>query len=49
MASSLAKSPWVFSTVRVIYHLTERGRELNEALGALGRWAERWMVPELSS
>jgi DNA-binding HxlR family transcriptional regulator len=30
------------SPVRVIYTLTERGCELNEALSALGRWAERW-------
>jgi DNA-binding HxlR family transcriptional regulator len=32
------------SPVRVIYSLTERGCELNEALGALGRWAERWIA-----
>ncbi|HLX25854.1 MAG TPA: helix-turn-helix domain-containing protein [Candidatus Cybelea sp.] len=31
------------SPVRVIYDLTERGRELEEPLGAIGRWAERWM------
>jgi DNA-binding HxlR family transcriptional regulator len=28
--------------VRVQYALTERGRELREALDALGRWAEKW-------
>ena len=27
----------------VSYSLTQRGRELQEALDALGRWAERWM------
>jgi DNA-binding HxlR family transcriptional regulator len=46
----IAREVVVGSTVRVIYQLTERGRELNESLGALGRWAERWMSPpELSS
>jgi DNA-binding HxlR family transcriptional regulator len=34
------------SPVRVTYSLSERGSELNEALGALGRWAERWIAPE---
>jgi DNA-binding HxlR family transcriptional regulator len=29
--------------VRVAYELTERGRELQEALAALARWAERWI------
>lgn len=32
------------SPVRVVYSLTERGSELNEALNALGRWAERWIA-----
>jgi DNA-binding HxlR family transcriptional regulator len=31
------------SPVRVYYELTPRGRELQEALDALGRWAERWI------
>jgi len=34
------------SPVRVVYSLTARGCELSEALGALGRWAERWIVAE---
>ena len=34
------------SPVRVVYSLTQRGCELNEALGALGRWAERWIALE---
>jgi DNA-binding HxlR family transcriptional regulator len=29
--------------VRVYYELTECGRQLEEPLDALGRWAERWM------
>lgn len=29
--------------IRVLYQLTQRGRELQEALDALGRWAERWI------
>ncbi|HKE37964.1 MAG TPA: helix-turn-helix domain-containing protein [Candidatus Baltobacteraceae bacterium] len=29
--------------IRVLYQLTGRGRELQEALDALGRWAERWI------
>lgn len=32
------------SPVRVVYELTQRGRELQEPLDALGRWAERWMA-----
>jgi DNA-binding HxlR family transcriptional regulator len=28
--------------VRVEYELTEKGRALEPALGAVGRWAERW-------
>jgi DNA-binding HxlR family transcriptional regulator len=31
------------SPVRVIYELTQRGRELQEALDSLGHWAERWI------
>jgi DNA-binding HxlR family transcriptional regulator len=31
------------SPVRVYYELTECGRQLEEPLDALGRWAERWM------
>jgi DNA-binding HxlR family transcriptional regulator len=33
------------SPVRVVYHLTTRGRQLEEPLDALGRWAERWIDP----
>lgn len=29
--------------VRVLYELTPRGRELQEALDAVARWAERWI------
>lgn len=29
--------------IRVLYQLTNRGRELQEALDALARWAERWI------
>jgi DNA-binding HxlR family transcriptional regulator len=31
------------SPVRVRYQLTECGRDLQESLDALGRWAERWI------
>jgi DNA-binding HxlR family transcriptional regulator len=31
------------SPVRVEYELTERGRELDPALGELKRWADRWL------
>ena len=31
------------SPVRVLYTLTCAGHELQEALDALGRWAERWL------
>lgn len=34
------------SPVRVSYALTCRGRELREALDALGQWAERWIGAE---
>ena len=29
--------------VRVEYELTEKGRALEHALGAVGKWAERWV------
>jgi DNA-binding HxlR family transcriptional regulator len=31
------------SPVRVSYELTERGRDLEATLDALGAWAERWL------
>lgn len=31
--------------VGVEYALTEAGRDLQESLGALGRWAHRWLDP----
>jgi DNA-binding HxlR family transcriptional regulator len=34
--------------IRVLYQLTPRGRELEEALDALGRWAERWIDCDVS-
>ena len=30
--------------VRVEYELTEKGRALEHALSAVGRWAERWVT-----
>jgi len=32
--------------VRVEYELTEKGRALEHALAAVGRWAERWVTDE---
>ena len=32
--------------VRVEYELTEKGRALEQALCAVGRWAERWVTDE---
>lgn len=33
--------------VRIEYRLTEKGRELNGVIDALGQWAERWVeVPQ---
>ena len=29
--------------VRVEYELTDKGRALDQALGAVGKWAERWV------
>lgn len=34
--------------IRVLYQLTQRGRELQGALDALARWAERWIESDLS-
>ena len=31
--------------VRVEYHLTDAGRELDDAVRALGQWAEKWVKP----
>ncbi len=33
--------------VRVEYELTEKGRALEQALGAVGKWAERWVIDPL--
>ncbi|MHB8147691.1 MAG: winged helix-turn-helix transcriptional regulator [Vulcanimicrobiaceae bacterium] len=33
------------SPIRVTYSLTCSGHELQEALDAIGRWAERWIAP----
>ena len=30
--------------VRVEYELTEKGRALEHALGAVGKWAEKWVT-----
>ena len=32
--------------VRVEYELTDKGRALEQALGAVGKWAERYLEPE---
>jgi DNA-binding HxlR family transcriptional regulator len=32
--------------VRVEYHLTERGRALEQVVAALQRWADEWVAPE---
>ena len=37
------------SPVKVVYELTCAGRELQEPLDALGRWAERWIQPDSKS
>ncbi len=31
--------------VRVEYELTEKGKDLHAALGAISRWAEEWIAP----
>ena len=31
--------------VRVEYELTKKGRDLDDALTAIGRWAETWIAP----
>lgn len=33
----------------VEYELTEAGRDLREAMDAIGRWAHRWLEPRASS
>jgi DNA-binding HxlR family transcriptional regulator len=35
--------------VRVEYELTEKGRALEHALAAVGRWAERWVTEPRST
>jgi DNA-binding HxlR family transcriptional regulator len=35
--------------IRVVYELTESGRDLGPALDEIARWAERWIaVPQTS-
>lgn len=31
--------------IKVEYELTEKGRELQKSLEAIGHWAERWIAP----
>ena len=45
----ITRSVQAGSPVRVVYELTCSGHELQEALDALGRWAERWIAPEDAS
>jgi DNA-binding HxlR family transcriptional regulator len=33
------------SPVKIVYGLTERGRDLTKVLDELGTWAERWATP----
>ena len=33
------------SPVRIVYELSERGRDLEPALHAIEQWAERWIEP----
>lgn len=35
--------------VRVEYHLTDKGRDLEAAVAALSQWADRWIPAELNS
>jgi DNA-binding HxlR family transcriptional regulator len=37
------------SPVRVEYELTDKGRALENAIEAIGRWAERWIAPPQAS
>jgi DNA-binding HxlR family transcriptional regulator len=34
------------SPVKVVYQLTCAGAELREPMDALGKWAERWILPQ---
>jgi DNA-binding HxlR family transcriptional regulator len=40
----VARSVIPETPVRVEYELTEKGRALEQALGAVGKWAERWVT-----
>jgi DNA-binding HxlR family transcriptional regulator len=42
----LARTVIPESPVRVEYALTSKGRALEPALGAIGKWAERWAEAE---
>jgi DNA-binding HxlR family transcriptional regulator len=35
--------------VRVEYALTQKGRSLAHAIGAISQWADKWIVPEAPS
>lgn len=42
-AGIIARQVRAESPVQVVYELTPQGRELQEPLDSLGRWAERWI------
>ncbi|HTX58913.1 MAG TPA: helix-turn-helix domain-containing protein [Verrucomicrobiae bacterium] len=48
-AKIVRRDVYAGSPVRVVYELTTRGRELEDALEAIGRWAERWLEAPLSA
>jgi len=35
--------------VRVEYHLTDKGRDLESVVAALSQWADRWIAPDSES
>lgn len=35
--------------VRIEYHLTARGRDLETVVAAVSRWAQRWVSPEMAT
>jgi DNA-binding HxlR family transcriptional regulator len=44
-AGVVARSVHPASPVRVTYELTEKGRALDEAVGAIEEWAHHWLAP----
>lgn len=44
----VSRSVFPETPVRIEYHLTDKGRDLDEVMQAIGDWSYRWLAPDES-